>query len=218
MGNNKSPSIGEYTLAYQFERVRVLIVEDNKPMLDIIKSLLQTFGVSEVYTARDGEEGYRVFCQCNPDLILADWMMFPVDGIEFCRNVRTRTDSPNRFVPIILMTGYSERKRVFKARDAGITEFLVKPFIAQDLYKRIVQIIERPRQFVVSEDFFGPDRRRRPDTAYTGPTRRKSDTASVTKETLIAQASSDLDELRRRMGLTKNDTLVINPDDEIDFV
>lgn len=202
-------------MAYQFDKIRILVIDDSKPMLDLIKSLLRTFGVSDVYTARDGEEGYDLYCQFNPDLIIVDWMMSPVNGIEFCRHVRSRTGSPNRFVPIIMMTGYSERKRVFKARDAGITEFLVKPFSAQDLYKRIVQIIERPRQYIVSEDFFGPDRRRRPDTAYIGPIRRQSEMKPL--EEKPRPAADDLDVLRDRVGLTRHEKIIINPDDEIDF-
>ena len=70
--------------------------------------------------------------------------------------MRTDPASPNRYVPIILMTGFSERRRVMQARDAGVTEFLVKPFTARDLYKRLAQVIERPRQFVRSAEFFGP--------------------------------------------------------------
>ncbi len=70
------------------------------------------------------------------------------------------------------MTGFSERRRVFQARDSGVTEFLVKPFNARDLYRRISQIIERPRQFVRSEDFFGPDRRRKSLEEYQGAERR----------------------------------------------
>src|SRR5690606_14043240 len=99
------------------------------------------------------------FCEINPDIVIADWMMKPMDGISFARMVRNDPRSPNAYVPIILMTGFSERRRVLQARDAGVTEFLVKPFNARDLYKRIAQVIERPRQFVRSEDFFGPDRR-----------------------------------------------------------
>jgi two-component system chemotaxis response regulator CheY len=62
-----------------------------------------------------------------------------------------------------------------QARDAGVTEFLVKPFTARDLYRRLYQIIERPRQFVRSEDFFGPDRRRKGAADYQGPLRRDTD-------------------------------------------
>lgn len=162
-------------MSYEFYSVKVLIVEDNQPMLDLAKSLLQTFGVGDVIGAKNGEEGFKAFCQKNPDVVIADWMMKPMDGISLTRRIRNDPKSPNPYVPIILMTGFSEKRRVLEARDAGVTEFLVKPFNARDLYRRIAQIIERPRQFVRSEDFFGPDRRRKKDGAYQGPYRRNSD-------------------------------------------
>lgn len=162
-------------MGYKFDQVRVLLVEDNQPMLELAKSLLETFGIGQVFTARDGEEGFKIFCKENPDIVVADWMMKPMDGITLARRIRNDAMSPNQFVPVILMTGFSERRRVFEARDAGITEFLVKPFNARDLYRRISQIIERPRKFVRSEDFFGPDRRRKRASEYEGPLRRDTD-------------------------------------------
>lgn len=144
-------------------------------MLDLSKSLLLAFGVGKVLTARDGNEGYRVFKDTNTDIVLADWMMQPIDGISLTRMIRNDSRSPNPYVPIILMTGFSEKRRVVQARDSGVTEFLVKPFSARDLYRRIAQIIERPRQFVRSEDFFGPDRRRTRMGDYGGPYRREED-------------------------------------------
>ncbi|MCK5284186.1 MAG: response regulator [Alphaproteobacteria bacterium] len=162
-------------MTYQFQKISVLVVEDNQPMLDLTKSLLNTFGVDSVYCTKHGKEGFRVFCQENPDLIIADWMMKPVDGISLTRRIRNDSKSPNQFVPVILMTGFSEKRRVVQARDAGVTEFLVKPFSARDLYRRVAQIIERPRQFIRSEDFFGPDRRRKKPKYYKGALRRESD-------------------------------------------
>ena len=144
-------------------------------MMDLLKSLLNTFGIDNVMSARDGDEGFKIFCKEAPDLIITDWMMKPTDGISFTRRVRNDMMSPNQFTPVILMTGFSEKRRVMQARDAGITEFLVKPFNARDLYRRIVQIIEKPRQFVRSDDFFGPDRRRTGKRNYDGPRRRGDD-------------------------------------------
>jgi DNA-binding response OmpR family regulator len=162
-------------MSYQLQSIRVLIVEDNQPMLDLAKSILATFGVGTVHTAKNGEEGFKKFCDLNPDIVIADWMMKPMDGISLTRRIRNDAASPNHFIPVILMTGFSEKRRVIQARDAGVTEFLVKPFNARDLYRRISQVIERPRQFVRSEDFFGPDRRRIRTTAYHGPQRRDTD-------------------------------------------
>ncbi len=162
-------------MAYQFNNICVLVVEDNLPMLEITKSLLRTFGVGKIITAKNGREGLQKVKYYNPDIIIADWMMKPVDGISFTRYVRQDTQGINPYVPIILMTGFSEKRRVIQARDAGVTEFLVKPFNARDLYKRILQIIERPRQFVKSDNFFGPDRRRKKMYGFMGPYRRDDD-------------------------------------------
>lgn len=162
-------------MAYDFKNIKVLVVEDNQPMSDMVQSLLQAFGINDVHSAKNGEQGYSAYIKHNPDIIIADWMMKPVDGILFTQKIRNDKKSPNPYVPIILMTGFSEKKRVITARDSGVTEFLVKPFTAKDLYKRIAQIIERPRQFVKTDGFFGPDRRRREDENYKGPKRRVED-------------------------------------------
>ncbi len=162
-------------MSYQLETIKVLIVEDNQPMLDLAKSILATFGVGIVYTAKNGEDGFKKYCEIHPDLVIADWMMKPMDGISLTRRIRNDPASPNQFVPVILMTGFSEKRRVIQARDAGVTEFLVKPFNARDLYRRISQVIERPRQFVRSEDFFGPDRRRKTEEEFRGVQKRDTD-------------------------------------------
>lgn len=162
-------------MAYQFDKISILVVEDNQPMALMVKSILNTFGIVNVILARHGEEGFEAYCRYNTDIVLADWMMKPMDGITLTRAIRSEPRSPNPFVPIILMTGFSEKTRVMEARDAGVTEFLVKPFEARDLYKRLAQCIERPRQFVRCETFFGPDRRRKADEKFVGPWRRESD-------------------------------------------
>lgn len=208
-------------MPYQMHKISVLVVEDNLPMLEITKSLLLTFGVGHVITAQNGEIGFKRFCELNPDIVIADWMMKPVDGISLTRVIRNDPKSPNPFVPLILMTGFSEKRRVFQARDAGVTEFLVKPFNARDLYKRLVQVIERPRQFVRATDFFGPDRRRRSHGPYDGPMRRESDMMNApTKEALLAQqeqAHKTLSRIREQTGLKKGDKFDIDPND-IDLV
>ena len=163
-------------MSYEFVNTKILIVEDNLPMLNLTKSILQTFGVGQIFSAKNGEEGFKLYMKENPDLVIADWMMKPMDGITLTRKIRAEINGPNKFVPVILMTGFSEERRVLQARDMGVTEFLVKPFNVRDLYRRITQVIEKPRQFVRSEDFFGPDRRRKSKAeGYTGPRRRETD-------------------------------------------
>jgi len=162
-------------MAYNLQDIKILLVEDNKGMLELVRACLQSFGVGQVYTALNGDVGFNEFRRHNPDLVITDWLMTPCDGLELSQKIRTDPASPNKFVPIILMTGFSEERRVISARDEGITEFLVKPFNTRDLYRRLYKIIESPRQFVESEEFFGPDRRRRRTDDYSGPHRRDND-------------------------------------------
>lgn len=162
-------------MPYILDRVKILVVDDMQPMLSLIKSVLTIYGFKEIFTASNGEEAYDLVCRHDPDLILTDWVMEPMDGLEFTKMVRRNPLSPNPYVPILMMTGFSSRLRVEGSRDAGITEFLVKPFSSRDLCARIVQIIEKPRQFVDAVEFFGPDRRRRDDSEYDGDRKRGDD-------------------------------------------
>jgi DNA-binding response OmpR family regulator len=86
--------------------------------------------------------------------------MKPMNGLDFLHKIRNATDTPNPFVPAIMLTAYTDLNRVLQSRDAGITEFLAKPFTPVTLYSRIVAVVEDQRAFVRSENFFGPDRRR----------------------------------------------------------
>lgn len=162
-------------MAYRLNTVKILLVEDMHPMLILTRSILDIFGFKNVITAKDGEEAFQKFCYEKPDLVITDWIMDNMNGLELIERIRTDSASPDKYVPIILMTGYSNKGRVETARDCGMTEFLAKPFKARDLYTRIVQIVEKPRKFVKNENFFGPDRRRRKDEDYAGPVRREDD-------------------------------------------
>jgi len=189
-------------MAYDFRNARVLIVDDMQPMLSLVLSILKVFGFKDVHIAHDAEEGFRAFCQLNPDIVITDWQMEPYDGVELIRKIRRDPKSPNRFVPVILMSGYSHRARVEKARDGGVTEFLVKPFSAKDLYKRIEQLIEKPRKFVEAEQFFGPDRRRRAGDEYGGPLRRDADEFKKITQMEGDDAASLLRELKQQISET----------------
>lgn len=144
-------------------------------MQKLVGSVLDTLGVGRIIKADDGEKGFATFCAENPDIIIADWHMVPMSGIEMVNKVRTDKASPNKTIPIIMMTGYSAMPRIEEARDTGATEFLVKPFSAGDLARRIAYVINKPRDFIETSEYFGPDRRRRIIEGYKGPFRRSSD-------------------------------------------
>lgn len=147
-------------MGMRIEGIRFLLVEDNDHMRRLVRLIIQSMGVESIIEARDGSDALVTMRQEGPpDILITDWMMSPMDGLELTRYIRKSEHSPNRFLPIIMMTGFAERKRVFAARDAGVTEFLVKPLSAISLFSRIQAIVEKPRQFVQVGEFFGPDRR-----------------------------------------------------------
>ncbi|HEX4117616.1 MAG TPA: response regulator, partial [Rhizomicrobium sp.] len=132
-------------------------------------------GMHDIHEAADGSAALEALAARRCDLILCDLAMKPMDGLEFTRDVRRSKKSANPFVPIIMISGYTEKRRVEAARDAGVTEFLAKPITAQSLYSRIAEIMERPRAFIRSDAYCGPDRRRKADNNYAGPWRRQDD-------------------------------------------
>ena len=162
-------------MATSYDNLKALIVEDNAHMRTLLRSLLQAIGINNIIESTDGASGFKELCERNIDIILTDLSMTPMDGIAFTRRVRTGEDSPNRYIPIIMVTGHTERPRVEAARDAGVTEFLAKPITIQNLMSRVSEIVERPRPFVRCGDYFGPDRRRRKTKDYAGPWRRQED-------------------------------------------
>jgi DNA-binding response OmpR family regulator len=143
-------------------KVRFLIVEDNAFSRTLIRRILVQFGAIDIGEARDGETAKTEVKSFKPDIIVADWMMKPVDGMEFVRWLRESKDSPAPFTPVIMVSAFSHIANVMQARDAGINEFLAKPISAKSMLARIQAVIEKPRQFVRADAYFGPDRRRKP--------------------------------------------------------
>jgi CheY-like chemotaxis protein len=157
----------------EFNKLRFLVVDDNVYMRRMLRALLLGFGSREVHEAADGAAGLDAFNQFTPDIVILDWAMPLVDGLEFARMIRQPDANASPFTPIIMLTGHSERRRVTGARDAGVTEFMVKPISAKGLHQRIVNVIANPRRYIRTKTYFGPDRRRNTAPNYTGPERRK---------------------------------------------
>jgi two-component system, chemotaxis family, chemotaxis protein CheY len=167
-------------MAAGLESLKALIVEDNTHMRSLLRALLNALGIKDISEAIHGQAGMEALRERKFDLVLTDLAMSPMDGLELTRHLRNDEKSPNPFVPIIMITGHTEKYRVEAARDAGVTEFLAKPITAHNLFARITEILERPRAFVRCDSYFGPDRRRRHEFEnYTGPRRRAEDLQEV---------------------------------------
>ena len=111
----------------------VLIVEDEAAIVTMLRYNLEREGM-QVVEAGDGDEALKILAETHVDLVLLDWMLPGLSGIELCRRLRAREDTER--LPVIMLTGYTERRKVEEARDAGITEFLAKPVSARLLSVR----------------------------------------------------------------------------------
>jgi PleD family two-component response regulator len=143
-----------------FEALNIMIVDDNAHMRQLVRTILLSLGINRFCECDNAKGAFSELRSFPADIVIVDWLMAPIDGIELVRKIRTARNSANPFVPIIMMTGHSSLNNVSEARDAGVNEFVAKPISAKSLMLRVIEVIERPRLFVRSENYFGPDRRR----------------------------------------------------------
>lgn len=160
-------------------KLRALVVDDNAHMTHILRTMLNGFGVRDVTDARNGVDALELLRAKSFDFILLDYCMPILDGLEFTNLVRKGTDHRHYMVPIIMVTGFTERSRIVAARDHGVTEICVKPVTPRDLWLRIVEIVNSPRPFIRTKTYTGPDRHRMRIAAYHGPERRKQETEAA---------------------------------------
>ena len=159
----------------RLDQLKILLVDDNHHMRVLLIELLRAVGINKVFEAADGAEGLQMMRSHAVDIVMTDLAMEPLDGIDFVRLLRNSPDSPNQMIPVIMVTGHLTVRRIQEARDAGVNEFVAKPITARNVLERLQIIVDHPRPFIRTEDFFGPDRRRRNDPNYTGPWRRSVD-------------------------------------------
>ena len=159
----------------RLDLLKILIVDDIHHTRVLLAEILRAVGINQVVEAGDGAEGLQKMRGHSFDIVMTDLAMSPLDGIDFVRLLRNSPDSPNRMIPVIMITGHLTVRRIAEARDAGVNEFVAKPITARNVLDRLRLIVDQPRPFVQTDDFFGPDRRRRNDPDYTGPMRRAAD-------------------------------------------
>jgi two-component system chemotaxis response regulator CheY len=158
--------------------LRILVVDDNEQMRTIIGTVLAAAGVNRLFYATDGRHALDLLPHQQIDVAYVDYEMPVMNGLDFISRVRA-LPGDNRYLPIIMLTGHSDLPRLNAARDRGVNEFLAKPVTARNILLRLESVIMRPRPYIAASDFFGPDRRRRPQAGYAGPLRRAIDQAGV---------------------------------------
>jgi two-component system, chemotaxis family, chemotaxis protein CheY len=154
-----------------YDTVSVLIADGSSSILSMTRFILGEFGISKITTVTHSHHVLDELSLHPIDLLIVDWNMEPMNGIELTKYIRLSEESPNRYLPIIIMSERTSLPIVYEARDAGVSEFLVKPLTMQSIKQRVDATIKNPKKFVRSPTYFGPDRRRRIDPKYKGPER-----------------------------------------------
>lgn len=130
--------------AKDLSKLTVLVVDDNSYMVQIINTMLRALKITKVKRAHDGTTALEILNLTPVDIVITDWNMEPMSGIDLVRHLRSDQDGPNANVPIIMVTGFTEMDRVLEARDAGVAGFLKKPLSTNALYNRIVEAVAKP--------------------------------------------------------------------------
>lgn len=161
-------------------KVTVLVVDPDPPISNIIKHVLSNLGFGNILIESNAQAAAKTLTGKTIDFIITDFNDEMVDDeYTFIEFVRNSPESPNPYVPIILLTGHTEQQDIEMARDQGVTEIAAKPFTAKSLCDRIIRVIENPRSFIITKRYTGPDRRRREDEPPAGKSRRKNDATTV---------------------------------------
>jgi len=174
------------TSAQNFVNKRILLVDDHTHVRSIFTSILNGLGMFRLSTADRADRALSTL-QAEPiDLVITDFNMPGLSGIGLAQRIRQEIRSKNpRFnpsMPIIMITSFGTKKCLIAARDAGVDEFLAKPFTTLGVAERIDSAINMQRPFVVSDNYIGPCRRRKVDPILSGLKRREADRIAIMNE------------------------------------
>ena len=121
------------------KNINILIVDDYKTMLRIIHSLLTQLGFNNIDEASDGSMAIRMIKEKKYELIISDWNMKPMTGIELLKNVRANENIKN--TPFLMITAESKIENIMAAKQAGVSNYIVKPFNAETLKTKLISIL-----------------------------------------------------------------------------
>ena len=174
------------TRVQDFANKRVLLVDDHTHIRAIFTSILNGLGMFRLSTADRSDRALSTLEAEPIDLVITDFNMPGLSGIGLAQRIRQEIRSKNpRFnpsIPIIMITSFGTKKCLMAARDAGVDEFLAKPFTTLAVAERIDSAINMQRSFIVSENYIGPCRRRKVDPILSGLKRREADRIAILNE------------------------------------
>jgi two-component system chemotaxis response regulator CheY len=119
--------------------MNVLVVDDYKSMVRIVRGLLTQLGFTNIDEAADGETAFDMIRSKSYGLVLSDWNMQPVTGLELLR--RVRADETTRQVPFVMVTAEAKVENVVAARQAGVNNYVIKPFTLAVLKQKLASVL-----------------------------------------------------------------------------
>jgi len=119
--------------------MNILIVDDYKTMLRIIENLLKQLGFKNVHQAIDGSSALKVLREQAIGLVISDWNMQPMTGLQLLKEVRA--DDKLKTIPFVMITAESKTENVVAAKEAGVNNYIVKPFNAETLKQKLVSVV-----------------------------------------------------------------------------
>ena len=162
-------------MAYNFKDKTVLFVDDDLTIKMLMAHVFKIQKFRACHVASNGKQGLEDFKQYKPDIVITDWHMPEMDGVELTRGIRAFDKKIRKMTPVILMSGMTSREVLKQALDVGVTEFLAKPFSVNDITKRVGYVFAKPRALINIDTYYGPDRRRIIAKDFKGPYKRKED-------------------------------------------
>ncbi|CAH7346619.1 chemotaxis protein CheY [Vibrio chagasii] len=121
--------------------MKILVIDDFPTMRKIIKSLLGELGYSDIDEAENGLEGLKLMRACNYDLVISDWNMPTLDGVQMVQQMRKMKDL--KATPVLMVTAEAKREQIIYAAQAGVNGYIVKPFNGATLREKIDKIMQR---------------------------------------------------------------------------
>lgn len=155
------------------DSLNFLIVDDELMIRNLVHGVLTKLGYTNITMAHCGKKALELIAGNAFDFIITDWCMEDMDGIHIVRSIRDKPDMPGHATPIIMLTANTAAANVKAAINAGVNAYMIKPFSAEQLTKRIQSVIGSPREFIVSEKYKGPDRRHTQKSPPDGVDKRK---------------------------------------------
>lgn len=190
MSESPQPNGAKVFFEEKIARIHVLIIISSTRAGDLVKRLFESLGFTNLYVVADAAEGLQYLREIQLHLIVTDADLkvsrsienhgvvpkghdsIQLSGIQFVHRLRSSHSSPAPFIPVLMLMDHARSDEIFKARDAGVNEIVLKPLEAKNFCERIIDLVDKPRVFITATSYRGPCRRRKASKPFKAKERR----------------------------------------------